>query len=109
MEITLQAESPPMHEDADGALRVGSTRVLVEFVIQAFQDGATPETIVQRYATLSLGDVYAVIAYYLRHRGAVEQYLARREQEAYEVKQRIESLQSDVSEIRARLIGQRRR
>jgi len=37
--------------------------VLVELVIQAFQDGATPEAIVQRYPTTTLADIYAVIAY----------------------------------------------
>jgi len=59
----VQAEAPPIREDADGALRVGNSRVLLELVIRAFQDGATPETIVQRYSTLARADVYAVITY----------------------------------------------
>jgi len=80
---------------------------LLELVIRAFQDGATPETIVQRYSTLTLADVYAVIAYYLRHRSEVEDYLAWREQKAEEVGQLIESRQGDLSEIRARLIARR--
>ncbi len=75
--------------------------------IRAFQDGATPETVVQRYSTLALPDVYAVIAYYLRHRSEVEGYLARREQKAEEVRQRIQNQQGDLSEIRARLLAQR--
>jgi uncharacterized protein (DUF433 family) len=103
-----QAEAPPLREDASGALRVGASRVLLELVIRAFQDGATPETIVQRYSTLALADVYAVIAYYLRHRSEVEEYLCRREQKAEEVRQRVESQQGDLSEIRARLLSQRR-
>jgi uncharacterized protein (DUF433 family) len=90
-----------------GALRVGHSRVLLELVIRAFQDGATPETIVQRYSTLALPDVYAVIAYYLRHRDEVDTYLARREQRAEEVQQSLESRQGDLSEIRARLLAQR--
>lgn len=61
--------------------------------IRGFQDGATPETIVQRYSTLALPDVYSVLAYYLRHPKEVEEYLARREQKAEEVQQRIESQQ----------------
>lgn len=105
--FTAQAEAPPLREDADGALRVGDSRVLLELVIRAFQDGATPETIVQRYSTLSLPDAYAVIAHYLRHRREVEEYLTRREQKAEEVRQRIESQQGDLSEIRARLLAQR--
>ncbi|CAN5308121.1 hypothetical protein BH10PLA2_BH10PLA2_15870 [soil metagenome] len=107
MVFTAQAESPPLREDSSGALRVGDSRVLLELVLRAFQDGATPETIVQRYSTLSLSDVYAVIAYYLRHRSEVESYLVKREQMAQEVQQRIESTQGDLSEIRARLQAQR--
>ena len=90
-----------------GALRVGDSRVLLELVIRAFQDGATPESIVQRYSTLTLPNVYAVIAYYLRHRREVEEYLTRREQLAEEVRQRLETQQDDLSDIRARLLAQR--
>jgi uncharacterized protein (DUF433 family) len=104
--FTVQAEAPPLREDASGALRVGKSRVLLELVIRAFQDGATPEAIVQRYS-LALPDVYAVITYYLRHRSEVEGYLAEREQKAEEARQRIESQQGDLSEIRARLLARR--
>jgi uncharacterized protein (DUF433 family) len=103
----VQAEAPPLREDASGAVRVGDSRVLLELVILAFQDGATPEAIVQRYSTLALPDVYAVIAYYLRHRSEVEGYLALREQKAEEVRQRIENQQGDLSAIRARLLARR--
>jgi uncharacterized protein (DUF433 family) len=101
--FTVPSESPPLREDASGALRVGSTNVLLEMVVWAFQDGATPESIVQRYSTLDLGDVYAVIAYYLRHRADVDAYLARREQKTEEVRQRIENRQGDLADIRARI------
>jgi uncharacterized protein (DUF433 family) len=100
--FTVQAEAPPIREDAAGELRVGDSRVLLELVIRAFQDGATPETIVHRYSTLALPDVYAVVTYYLRHRSEVEAYLSRRDQQAEEVRQRVESQQGDLSEIRAR-------
>lgn len=85
-----------------------ANRVLLELVVGAFRDGATPETIVQRYSTLALPDVYSVLAYYLRHPNEVGEYLARREQKAEEVQQRIESQQVDLSEIGARLLNQRR-
>ncbi len=107
MSFPFKPDPPPLREDASGALRVGKSRVLLELVIRAFQDGATPETIVQRYSTLALVDVYSVIAYYLRHRGEVEEYLAQREQKAQEVRQRIERRQGDLSEIRARLLAHR--
>ena len=107
MAFTVQTEAPPLREDATGAVRVGNSHVLLEMVVRAFQDGATPETIVQRYSALALPDVYAVLAYYLRHPNEVEEYLARREQKAEEVRQRIESQQGDLSEIRARLLIRR--
>lgn len=43
MEMYLQAEAPPLRREASGAIRVGASRVLLELVIRAFQDGATPE------------------------------------------------------------------
>lgn len=107
MPFTAQPEAPPLHEDPAGAVRVGASRVLLELVIRAFQDGATPESIVQRYPSLVLGDVYAVIAYYLRHHDEVADYLARREEEAGDVRRRCEDRQGDLSAIRARLIARR--
>lgn len=37
MNFAVQPESPPIREEADGALRVGNSRVLLELVIRAFQ------------------------------------------------------------------------
>jgi len=107
MSFIPQIESPPLHEDAAGAMRVGASRVLLELVVRAFQDGATAESIVQRYPTLTLPDVYAVIAYYLRHRNEIEEYLARREQKAHEVREQIEKSQGDLRGIRERLLARR--
>ena len=100
-------ETVPIREDEAGALRVGETRVLVDLVVNAFDDGAMPEEIAQRYSTLHLPDVYAVIAYVLKHRPAIDEYLARRAKEAGEVRARIEALQPDMSGIRARLLARR--
>jgi hypothetical protein len=79
---------------------------LLELVVQAFQDGANPEAIVQRYSTLALPDVYSVITYYLRHRKEIEGYLARREQQAKEMEDRAKT-QPDLGEIRARILANR--
>lgn len=108
MEALLQPEAPPLRRDESGALRVGHSRVLVELVLRAFQDGATPEAIAQRYPTATLADIYAVIAYYLRHREEMEAYLAAREQEAQEVRQLIESHQRDFADLRDRLLTRQR-
>lgn len=106
MSLVLECETPPLCEDETGAIRVGNSRVLLETVIRAFQDGATPEAIVYRYSTLSLSDVYNTIGYYLRHQDSVEAYLSQREQLADAVQQRLSSTQPDLSFIRSRLLSQ---
>jgi uncharacterized protein (DUF433 family) len=55
--LTIQAEAPPIRQDADGAWRVGDSRVLLELIVRSFQDGATPEALVQRYSAVNLSDV----------------------------------------------------
>ncbi len=107
IQSAFPAESPPLRVDQGGAIRVGESNVLLELVVRAFQDGATVEAIVNRYATLTLADTYAVIAHYLRHRKEVEDYLSQRERHADEVQQRIQASSGDMSEIRSRLASHR--
>lgn len=103
MSVVIQTEAPPIRQDESGALRVGDSRVLLELVIEEFQDGATPEMIVQQYDSLALSDVYAVIGYYLRHREEIQLYLDQREQRGRELRKRIEDKQRDLGDIRRRL------
>jgi uncharacterized protein (DUF433 family) len=107
MSLVLERETPPLHEDETGAIRVGNSRVLLELVIRAFQDGTSPESIVYRYPTLLLSDVHSTIGYYLRHQNVVEAYLHQREQLAESVKQRLSSIQPDLSLIRSRLLSRK--
>lgn len=107
MSVVIETAAPPIRQDEAGALRVGDSRVLLDLVVQEFQDGATPEVIVQQYPTLKLADVYAVVAYYLQHQAEIEAYLAEREAMAQEVRQRIESAQPDLGDIRRRLAAAR--
>lgn len=110
MSVVLEPKTLPLplREDETGAIRVGNSRVLLEIVIQAFQDGASPESIVQRYSTLSLGDVYLTIGYYLGHPETINAYLNRREQLAESVRQKLSSIQPDISLIRSRLLEQKK-
>ena len=99
----FQSDPVPLYRDETGSIRISNTRVLLELVIRAFQDGATPEEIVQRYSTLQLADVYAVITFYLRHRKEVEDYLQEQEEAARKIRQEIEQDQPDLSHIRERI------
>lgn len=61
-----------------GVLRVGNTRVSLDSVIIAFNQGSTPEEIVCDYDSLTLPEVYATVSYYLQNRDDVDSYLAER-------------------------------
>jgi len=60
-------------------IRIRGTRVGIETVVYAFQDGLSPEEIVQQYPSLSLEQVYATLAYYLHNQTQIDDYIARLE------------------------------
>lgn len=96
----------PLAVDAHGTLRVGGTRVTLDTVVFAFNRGATAESIAQSYPSLDLADVYGVIYYYLRHKDVVDAYLAQRQREAQEIRDRV-TARTDQAGIRARLLTRR--
>jgi uncharacterized protein (DUF433 family) len=85
--------SVPLREEPQGVWRVGKSRVLLDLVIHAHQHGESPETIVEMYPDLELGDVFAVIAYYLAHRAEVDEYLHQCERKAEDIRRKIEASQ----------------
>jgi uncharacterized protein (DUF433 family) len=82
MELHVSPERVPIEADANGVIRVGGTRVTLDTVVAAFDTGATPEEIVYQYPSVTLTDIYSVIAYYLRHQSDVRAYLAQRQRQA---------------------------
>jgi uncharacterized protein (DUF433 family) len=108
MELTIVTETAPLVADHTGSLRVGDTRVTLDTVVYAFQEGATAEEIAQQYPSLLLADIYGAIAYYLRHREEIEAYLLRREQRAREQRAVHEALYNPVG-IRERLLARNQR
>ncbi len=83
----------PLREEPPGVLRVGKSRVLLELVIHAHQQGATPSDIVRMYDALNIGDVFAVIAYYLAHPADIDGYLRNCDLEADAVRRNLEASQ----------------
>ena len=90
MALAAIQEAPPLITDDHGVVRVGGTRVTLDVVVHAYDAGASPEEIVQSFPTLKLPDVYATIAYLLRHRGEVDAYLAEQAAEAEAIRRTIE-------------------
>lgn len=106
MKLDLQPIAVPLREEA-GSYRLRGSRVSLDVVIDAFKGGADPESIVRDYDTLELGDVYAVIAYYLANKEAVEAYLRRRDEEAERLYQEAASRQPSREGLRAKLLARR--
>jgi uncharacterized protein (DUF433 family) len=106
MALQVLAEPAPLRVDNDGVLRVDGTRVTLATIVIAFHQGATAETIVQQYPSLTLADVYAVIGYYLHHQSEVDAYLAAQQQEADTVRQQNEA-RFNPTGIRSRLLARR--
>ena len=106
MTFSIETEPVPLEMDTDGVIRVGGTRVTLDTVVAAFNEGATAEEIVQQYPSLHLADVYSVISYYLRHSSEVEAYLRQRQQQRETVRKQNEA-RFDSSGIRERLISRR--
>jgi uncharacterized protein (DUF433 family) len=104
-QLTLQPDPFPLRIDEHGVVRVGDSQVLLDIVIREFNNGAEPEAIAHAFPTLQVADVYGVIAYYLRHRAQIDDYLRNREHDAQRLRQTIEAAQRGRAELRARLLA----
>ena len=90
MDLVNVIESIPLKTDAHGVVRIGETRVTLDTVVYEFEQGSTAEEIAYQFDVLNLADVYAAIAYYLRHQGEVKAYLQKQERQAIEIREKIE-------------------
>ncbi|MBI1923743.1 DUF433 domain-containing protein [Candidatus Poribacteria bacterium] len=106
MGLSIITDPIPLKMGGDGVVRVGGTRVTLDTVVAAFNEGATTEEIVYQYPSLDLADVYAVISYYLRQLPDVEAYLLHRQQQADEVRQQ-NMARFDPQGVRDRLLARR--
>jgi uncharacterized protein (DUF433 family) len=105
LDITI-AEPPPLVMLPEGSVRIRGTRVSLDSLIYAFDQGETPEGIMESFPTLKLADIYAVIAFYLRHRDAVQAYLEESRQRAEEIRRKIEEI-CPPDGLRERLLARR--
>jgi uncharacterized protein (DUF433 family) len=61
----------------DGTWRITDSRVSLDSVVLAYWDGKSPEAIAEEFPTLSAEYVYGAIAFYLRNKGEIDQYLSQ--------------------------------
>ncbi len=98
----------PLTVTDEGTIRVTGSRVSLDSIIHHYKLGATAEQIACKFEGLELADIHLVIAYYLRHRDAVEEYLRQQEAKGDALQQRLESdptYQAAMSKMRERLLA----
>jgi hypothetical protein len=54
MSLIVIAQPAPLTTDPEGVVRISATRVTLDTVVAAFQEGATAEEISQQYPSLQL-------------------------------------------------------
>ena len=99
---------PLLFEDKDGTIRIVGSRIPLDTIIYEFNQGATAEQIQGIFPSLSLRSIYGALAFYLEHQAAVEEYLRHREQEAGELRRKLES-RPEITALRASLRHRRAR
>lgn len=103
----IKAAKPPLQKDEHGVFRVGGTRVRLDTVVTAFQNGCTPEEILQKYPSMALADIYSVVTYYLQNQDEVEAYLTERRGLMEQTDQEIEG-KYPTTGLRERLLSRRK-
>ena len=103
--LQIHQDQPPLRIAEGGSIRVGNTRISLDLIVEQYENGMSPEEFVLAYDSLSLPDVYGAIAYYLRHREEVQEYMRRREVEAERLRAEIEARYPPIT--RAELMARR--
>jgi uncharacterized protein (DUF433 family) len=91
MTFTIRADPVPLRIEDDGTIRVGTSRLTLDVLVEDYEAGTSPQDIVHAFDTLELADVHAALAYYLRHRDEVAAYLRQRDAEAEEVERKLKA------------------
>jgi uncharacterized protein (DUF433 family) len=107
MEALDLTYTAPLICEEDGTIRIRGSRVTLDSILHAFQQGATAEQIQDSFPSVTLGDIYGAIAYYLEHRARVDAYLRTQEQAAQEARQRQDE-RPEVIAFRERIRARRR-
>ena len=100
----IDPEPVPLARDEAGRLVVIGTRVPLDSLVAAFERGDSPEAIQESYSTVSLGDIYAIFTYCVRHRDDVNAYMAERGTSRAETQAQVEA-RFPAEGLRARLLA----
>jgi uncharacterized protein (DUF433 family) len=75
----------------EGGWRVAGTRVSLDSVVHEYLQGRVPEAIVANFPSLTLEQVHGALAFYLKHRAAMDAYLAEQDAKWEELRRESEA------------------
>lgn len=78
----------------EGGWRIAGSRVSLDSIVHAYWAGRMPESIAGDFPALSLEQIHGAIAYYLKHRGEIDTYLAAQQERWEELREESEKRHS---------------
>ena len=89
-------------QDADGYIHLARHRVGLKDLVYFYNEGYSPEALLETFPTLSLAVIHKVIAFYLEGKAEVDAYMAADEAEI-ERQREMTQLGPSTAELRGRL------
>jgi uncharacterized protein (DUF433 family) len=80
----------------EGGWRIRDSRVSLDSVVHAYRDGLSPEAIAGEFPSLSLEQIHGALAFYLRHREAIDRYLDLQESRWEQLRQESEGMNDEL-------------
>jgi uncharacterized protein (DUF433 family) len=88
--------------DADGDIYLKGHRIGLQDVVHFYNEGYSPEQLLEAFPTLSLALIHKIVAFYLENRAEVDAYVSQHEAEME--RQRAGAVRGpDAAELRRRL------
>lgn len=89
-------------QDPHGSIRLTGHRIGLEHLVYCYNQGSSPETLVDQFPTLSLALIHKVIGFYLENQAEVDAYVARCQSEI-EQQRAAAPASPDLVELRRRM------
>jgi uncharacterized protein (DUF433 family) len=105
--LVFEKEQVPLRIDKYGIVRVIGSRVTLDTIVAYYEQGESPEDIVDGFPSLQLADVYAIVSYYLKNKSQVRAYLQERAKRAKEMRKKVEA-RSNNRALKKRLLARRK-
>lgn len=104
--MEIHQDPAPVRLDEHGVLRLGATRLIYQLIIEQFKSGRTPEGILEAYPSAPLADVYAGIAYYVRHRIELDEYFKTQDEEGERIAAQMNA-KPEVQELKRKIMARK--